>query len=48
MSSKDKIVMDHLAELSYQTYVDFKNHPKFLPYLERMSTLEILCKNKYR
>ncbi|WP_323787303.1 phosphoenolpyruvate carboxylase [Psychroserpens sp.] len=44
MSSNDKIVMDHLAELSYQTYVDFKNHPKFLPYLERMSTLKYYAK----
>ncbi len=44
MSSEDKKVMDNLAELSYQTYVDFKNHPMFLPYLERMSTLKYYAK----
>jgi phosphoenolpyruvate carboxylase len=44
MSPNDKTVMDHLAELSYQAYVDFKNHPKFLPYLERMSTLKYYAK----
>jgi len=40
MSETDKEVMDDLSETSYQAYVDFKNHPKFLPYLERMSTLK--------
>lgn len=33
-------VMNDLAETSYQTYHEFKKHPKFLPYLERMSTLK--------
>jgi phosphoenolpyruvate carboxylase len=37
-------VMDNLAKLSYQTYVDFKNHPKFMPYLEHMSTLKYYAK----
>ena len=32
--------MQELADVSYKTYVDFKNHPKFLPYLEHMSTLK--------
>ena len=27
-------IMDDLAIISYQAYSDFKNHPKFLPYLE--------------
>ncbi|WP_435412347.1 phosphoenolpyruvate carboxylase [Psychroserpens mesophilus] len=44
MSSDNKKVMDHLAELSYKAYVNFKNHPKFLPYLERMSTLKYYAK----
>ncbi|WP_299225221.1 phosphoenolpyruvate carboxylase [uncultured Psychroserpens sp.] len=44
MLTEDKEVMDHLANLSYQTYVDFKNHSKFLPYLERMSTLKYYAK----
>lgn len=44
MIPEDKVVMDDLAELSYQTYQDFKNHPKFLPYLEHMSTLKYYAK----
>jgi phosphoenolpyruvate carboxylase len=33
-----------MAATSYQTYVDFKNHDKFLPYLEKMSTLKYYAK----
>ena len=44
MSSDNIEVMDALANISYQTYVDFKNHPMFLPYLERMSTLKYYAK----
>ncbi len=33
-------IMNDLALTSYDAYVDFKNHPKFMPYLERMSTLK--------
>ncbi len=39
-SKENKETMQELADISYQTYVDFKNHPKFLPYLEHMSTLK--------
>ncbi len=39
-SFENKETMQELADISYQTYVDFKNHPKFLPYLEHMSTLK--------
>lgn len=44
MSDTDKEVMDHLASLSYKAYVDFKKHPNFLSYLERMSTLKYYAK----
>ena len=44
MEEADKKVMDNLAALSYKAYVDFKNHPKFLPYLENMSTLKYYAK----
>jgi len=37
-------IMNDLATTSYQAYVDFKNHPQFLPYLERMSTLKYYAK----
>ncbi|WP_062058492.1 phosphoenolpyruvate carboxylase [Aquimarina longa] len=39
-SVENKATMQELADISYQTYVDFKNHPKFLSYLEHMSTLK--------
>ncbi|MDY8135652.1 phosphoenolpyruvate carboxylase [Aquimarina sp. 2201CG5-10] len=39
-SIENKETMQRLADISYQTYVDFKSHPKFLPYLEHMSTLK--------
>ncbi len=41
---KDRKTMEELAEISYQTYSDFKAHPKFLGYLERMSTLKFYAK----
>ena len=44
LSDEDRAVMDDLAEISYQTYKDFKNHPMFIPYLERMSTLKYYAK----
>ncbi|MCB0383001.1 MAG: phosphoenolpyruvate carboxylase [Psychroserpens sp.] len=37
-------VMDELANLSFKAYSDFKNHPMFVPYLERMSTLKYYAK----
>ena len=40
MTKSDSEIMTDLAETSYKTYVDFKNHPKFMPYLEHMSTLK--------
>ena len=44
MSDEDREVMNDLAETSYQTYKDFKSHPMFIPYLERMSTLKYYAK----
>lgn len=44
LSDEDREVMDHLADISYQTYQEFKQHPKFLPYLEHMSTLKYYAK----
>lgn len=37
-------LIEDLANKSYQAYVDFKNHPKFIPYLEKMSTLKYYAK----
>ena len=43
-SDQDRKTMDELATLSYETYQDFKGHPKFIPYLERISTLKYYAK----
>ena len=37
-------IIDELSEISYQKYLNFKNHPKFIPYLEQMSTLNYYSK----
>ncbi|WP_333600381.1 phosphoenolpyruvate carboxylase [Flavobacterium sp.] len=44
LSESDKAIIDKLAELGYEKYTNFKNHPKFLPYLEQMSTLKYYAK----
>ncbi|WP_418603643.1 phosphoenolpyruvate carboxylase [Hwangdonia sp.] len=44
LSDDDRTVMTDLAETSYKTYKDFKSHPMFIPYLERMSTLKYYAK----
>ena len=44
LNDQHRELMNDLANTSYQAYVDFKNHPKFLPYLEKMSTLKYYAK----
>ena len=44
LNEKHRALIEDLAAVSYQTYVDFKKHPKFLPYLEKMSTLKYYAK----
>lgn len=44
LSDNDKKVIDELAEIGLNKYLDFKNHPKFIPYLEQMSTLNYYSK----
>ncbi|MBJ2176123.1 phosphoenolpyruvate carboxylase [Aureibaculum sp. A20] len=44
MTEEDRVVMEEMANISYKKYVDFKNHPMFVPYLERMSTLKYYAK----
>jgi phosphoenolpyruvate carboxylase len=44
LSDEDRVVMNDLAESSYKAYKDFKSHPMFIPYLERMSTLKYYAK----
>ena len=40
----DRKTLDFLAKKSFEEYENFKNHPKFLPYLEHMSTLPYYSK----
>ena len=44
MSPDSRVVMDDLAKLSYEAYINFKAHPKFISYLEHMSTLKYYAK----
>ena len=44
LTDEQKAIMDELAHVSYSAYSDFKNHEKFLPYLEQMSTLKYYAK----
>ncbi|HNP32303.1 MAG TPA: phosphoenolpyruvate carboxylase [Flavobacterium sp.] len=44
LSESDKAIIDKLAVLGYKKYTDFKNHPKFIPYLEQISTLRYYSK----
>jgi len=39
-----KATIDDLAQLGYEKYTAFKQHPKFLPYLDQMSTLNYYAK----
>ncbi|MNS75521.1 Phosphoenolpyruvate carboxylase [compost metagenome] len=40
LSEKEKQILEELSQISYKEYTDFKNHPKFIPYLERRSALK--------
>lgn len=44
ISESDWEIIDELSEIGYQKYLSFKNHPKFIPYLEKMSTLNYYSK----
>ena len=44
LSKDEKAILDQMAELGYEKYLNFKNHPKFIPYLEQMSTLKYYAK----
>ena len=44
LSAEEKTILQNLSQISYQKYVAFKNHEMFVPYLERMSTLNYYAK----
>ena len=43
-TEEQKDLIDDLARLGYEKYTAFKKHPKFLPYLDQMSTLNFYAK----
>jgi phosphoenolpyruvate carboxylase len=44
LSDADRKTMENIAAHSYEAYQNFKAHPMFIPYLERMSTLPFYAK----
>ena len=43
-STTNRKTLDKLSALSYDAYNSFKDHPKFIPYLEKMSTIKYYAK----
>jgi phosphoenolpyruvate carboxylase len=39
MTDDDKKLLDALADAGYEAYLDLKHHPKFVPYLEKVTPL---------
>ncbi|MCY4161460.1 MAG: phosphoenolpyruvate carboxylase [Flavobacteriaceae bacterium] len=44
LSKSNRLTLSELANKSYQVYTEFKQHPQFVPYLQRMSTLHYYAK----
>jgi phosphoenolpyruvate carboxylase len=44
LTNSENAILEQLAEISFKKYIDFKNHPLFVPYLEKMSTLNYYAK----
>ncbi|MBC7557494.1 MAG: phosphoenolpyruvate carboxylase, partial [Chryseobacterium sp.] len=44
LSENEKITLDQLADKGFEKYISFKNNSKFIPYLEKMSTLNYFSK----
>jgi phosphoenolpyruvate carboxylase len=39
LSGEDKIILEELATAGYASYLELKHHPKFVPYLEKVTPL---------
>ena len=44
LSANDKLILNNLADKSFEKYNSFKNNSKFIPYLEKISTLKYFSK----
>jgi phosphoenolpyruvate carboxylase len=40
LSESDHTLMDELADAAYKAYLELKNHPRFVPYLEHITPLK--------
>ena len=40
LSQEDRLLLDDLADAAYEAYLNLKNHPNFVPYLEKMTPLK--------
>lgn len=40
LSDADRVLLDQLADEAYKAYLELKNHPDFVPYLEKMTPLQ--------
>ena len=43
-NKKNRKTIEKLSSISYNSYKDFKSHPSFIPYLEKMSTIKYYSK----
>jgi phosphoenolpyruvate carboxylase len=46
INPEERALIEELAQLGGQKYIDLKNHPQFVPYLENKSTLKYYGKTK--
>ena len=44
LSKENRNTIEKLSKISYEKYLSFKTHEKFLPYLEKMSTIKYYAK----
>ncbi|WP_215223776.1 phosphoenolpyruvate carboxylase [Echinicola shivajiensis] len=44
LTEDQKAVIDEMADISYQAYKEFKSHPQFVPYLEKVTPLKFFGK----
>lgn len=44
LTDEQRALINRMADVSYQFYKDFKNHPQFLPYLEHVTPLKYFGK----
>lgn len=44
LTDKQRALIDEMADVSYQAYKEFKSHPQFVPYLEKVTPLKFFGK----